>query len=346
MNLKLSPWFLNPAVFSLFISVVLALEFFSIHGNCGLNLVDEGYFWYGVERVFQGDVPIRDFHAYDPGRYYWSALWFHLWRPGLVPLRFSEALFQIFGIFAGLMALQPFIPNRWVLAGIGLLLGLWMFPDYKYFDCVIPLAAVYIGYRLLESPWPRMAWIAGAFVGLAYFFGRNHGLYLFVSFAILIIVKSFQTKDWKRWGLGGLLGLLTGFLPLLLMFVFARDFARSYFDFIFRFGAAILPLPMPWFWKINLFSIFQPGALPVILFGFLFNLALFFYLFWAYRFFKNRKSPQSMDDFLLACSLVGLPYFHYMIHHADLEHLAVFSPRSGLDFLSGYPFPNSNWESF
>jgi hypothetical protein len=223
-----------------------------------------------------------------------------------------------------MMAVQRFVTNRWELAGVGLLLGLWMFPDYKYFDCVMPLVAVYLGYRLLEIPRPPMAWIAGAFVGLAYFFGRNHGLYLFVSFTILIIVKSFQTKDWKRWGLGGFLGLLTGFLPLLLMFIFARDFARSYFDFIFRFGAAILPLPMPWFWKIHLFSIFQPGAFPVILFGLLFNLALFFYLFGAYRFFKNRKNPSAMDDFLLACSAVGLPYFHYMIHHADLEHLAVF----------------------
>ena len=160
-----------------------------------------------------------------------------------------------------------------------------------------------------------MVWIAGVFVGLAYFFGRNHGLYLFLSFGALLAVKCRQTGDWKRWGGRWLSGLLAGFSPLILMFIFAPDFARSYFDFIFQFGAAILPLPMPWIWKIDPFSAFQPGAFPEFIFRVLFNLALFLYFFWIYRFFRNRKNPSRLDSFLLVCSLVGLPYSHYMFHH-------------------------------
>lgn len=152
-------------------------------GNKGFNLWDEGFLWYGVQRVLLGEVPIRDFMAYDPGRYYWSAALLSIAGDnGIMSVRIAGAIFQGLGLFVGLLLVAqttkakdkfniPFI----IISAATFVL--WMFPRHKLFDISLSIFLVGILTFLVSNPKPKRYFLAGVGVGLVAFFGRNHGMY-------------------------------------------------------------------------------------------------------------------------------------------------------------------------
>lgn len=307
----------------LLLAIVLAGASFAAQGRQGIGLTDEGFLWYGAQQTAHGRVPLRDFQSYDPGRYYWSAAGMRLFGEGIVSLRFSETVFQLLGLWAGLLVASRVVQNWALLAAIGLMLTIWMFPSHKLFDSALLLFGIWIALRLIEEPSPFRIFTAGFFVGLCVFFGRNHALYNFLAQASLLLLLHFklgQPLTISHLGMW-IAGIMTGLVPTIAMFVGAPGFFASYFESvqsIFRDGAN-LSLPVPWPWRVSLNS--TSGATQLLLGIFLVALPLGYFATIIGSLFMRWQTLQN-HALLIACAFVGVFYLHHGFSRADLSHLA------------------------
>lgn len=297
----------------------------------GLNLSDEGYLWVGAREVARGKVPLRDVQSYDPGRYYWTAAWFRLLGDdGLSALRAASAAFYACGLTLGLLALRRLGGSWWVAALVASpLLALWAYPRHKLFEPALALAAVWLAVRLVERPTLRRHVEAGLGTGLAICFGKNHGLYWLVAFALWIPWTSFRAETHPAGQLrarfaafGG--GLLLGTLPLLALALLAPGFAgamvRDIADILGRGTNLRLPIPWPWS-PVPVASALDAWSRVGTASGFLLLAAALpsaaLALGWGLR--RRVGLPACVP---LAAACVGIPYAHHAFDRADLPHLA------------------------
>ena len=116
------------------LSFILVCFSYLLQGNIGINLADEGYLWYGALRTSLGDIPIRDFQSYDPGRYFWVAAWFKIFGSGIMLLRAVTAIFQFLGLTFGLLIVRRIISSWGMMICAGVILIVWMYPRHKLFE--------------------------------------------------------------------------------------------------------------------------------------------------------------------------------------------------------------------
>jgi hypothetical protein len=306
------------------LAALLVIGFFLVQGNVGLNIADEGFLWYGTIRTTLGDVPIRDFQAYEPARYYWGALWFKiLGNDGIIALRISQALFQFFGLSLALLLLRRVLVTWLAVTAAAAILLIWMFPPWKIYEPVITIAAVYFATRLIESPSRKRHLVAGMFIGFAAFFGRNHGLYCFFAFLALILFIWWKVDRKELPGRLGAwaLGIIIGYSPMLLMFAFVPGFFSAFIEgvaFNLRQGTNLtLPVPWPWVPQYSLLSL--KASIQVFAVGLLYLALPVFYLLATGLLIKSwrRVSPV-----VVSCTFVGIPYLHYSFDRPHLYYLA------------------------
>src|SRR5205814_8144983 len=125
---------------------------FVLQGHIGFNMQDESFLWYGVVRTHAGEVPMRDFRAYAPGRYLWCAGWATIFGDGLVAVRAASAIFAALGLTCGLLAARRAIEGRWLLVPIGVLFLMWMSPPWKLFESSLAMVAVFTAVKWIEAP--------------------------------------------------------------------------------------------------------------------------------------------------------------------------------------------------
>ncbi len=319
------------SILLLLFSAAIVFISFQRQGHIGFSLWDEGFLWYGAQRVMLGEVPIRDFMAYDFGRYYWSAALMSLMRDsGIIALRMSVAVFQVIGLFLALFLLvrtwkcaKP-IKVLLVLLATGIFM-LWMFPRHKLFDITLAITLIAVLAYLIASPTIRRYFLTGIIIGIVAIFGRNHGVYG--------VIGSLTAIAYLTWGqqTGGttffmalkwwILGVVIGYLPMLLALVLVPGLAESFVEsirFLFESKATNLPLPVPWPWLVQ----FSTSSLLVVvrnlLIGVFFIAVLAFGVIGIVAMLYTRKLP----PVLLASLCMALPYAHYAFSRADVGHLA------------------------
>jgi hypothetical protein len=313
----------------LFCAVAVAASF-AWQGRAGINLGDEGYLWYGVQRVMRGEVPIRDFLSYDPGRYYFSAALMSAWGDdGLVSLRVAVAIFQAAGLFAALWTLARARADVGLplLALAALTLLAWMYPRHKLFDITVSIALVAALAWLLERPSRRNHFLAGIAVGVAATFGRNHGVYGAAAGVLALAWMAIGTapSTWLRNGVAWSAGVAAGFSPILAMAAFVPGFADAFLQaigFHLESGSTNLPLAVPWPWRVPVGRLGALDTLAQVLVGVLFIAVAAFGVLGAAWAFARRFRKLDVPPLIAACAFLSLPYAHFAYSRADVGHLA------------------------
>lgn len=324
---------------------------FGLTWRYGFDLADEGYYWYGAQRVLRGEVPMRDFMSYDIGRYYWAAFFMHLMGDdGIFGARISAAVWQVVGSFVGvyicLMSLRQSGVMRLVFAVLtASILTVWIWPYYKVYDHFTSVLVVAALVLMLKSIRPSAWLFAGAVIGVAAIMGRNHGVYGMV--AALLVISLLLIKAPSSWAVIGLcryflLGVLIGFSPTLIMMFAVEGFASAFIDSIFmlfQYGATNINLSVPWPWEAKLqeglgFLLTAPKLLVGMGFVILLAFPLLGMLVLTYHRFDLSSDSQKV---FVAAVAVGIPYAHYAFSRADEAHLAlgIFPVLLGLLSLGG-----------
>ena len=328
-----------------------------IQGAIGFSLWDEGFLWYGVQRVMAGETPIRDFMAYDPGRYYFSAFLMRLLREhDIIGLRLTLAIVQAMGLCVGLWLVARSVRSRarddylfWLLAAVTLLA--WMLPRHKMYDISMSICLVGALCLLARSPRLRNYFLAGLGVGIAAVFGRNHGLYGAAGSLGLMTwlsVKRTKEPDFRKSFLLWVCGVAVGFSPILLMAAVLPGFDSAFAESIrllFEQGETNLPLPVPWPWTVDVSTLPSAEAVRRLLLGLFFlGLPLFVVISLAFV-TRQRLRGVPVEPALAASAFLALPYAHYAFSRADPSHLAqgIFAPLIGVLVLLGAMKARLKW---
>ncbi len=315
---------------SAFIALALVVWSFYWQGHRGFNLWDEGFLWYGAQRVRAGDIPIRDFMAYDPGRYYWAAAWMSLWNDnGILSLRAAVGIFQFLGLMTGLILL--FAPTRvnrglWLIAAV--VLWVWMYPRHKLFDITLSILLIAVLAFLVQRPSYLRYFLTGVGIGLAAVFGRNHAVYGVIAGVGTLFYLAMGNERGPgplKGVVCALAGLAVGFLPTICMIIAVPGFAPRFWEsivFLLEKRSTNLPLPVPWPWLVNFRDMPFVDVLRGVLSGLFFVALLVFGVGGLIWVFWKRRQKQVLPPALVAATFLALPYAHFAFSRADIGHLA------------------------
>jgi hypothetical protein len=306
---------------------------FLLQWRYGFGWSDEGLLWYASQRTALGDVPLRDFFSYDPGRYYWTGLIFRLTgHDGLFTLLAACAAFGAVGLAAIWVAMcRAGVRPVWRIACAVMIAVALGYPRHKVFEQAASLILVAALFVVLLEPKQAIRWFfLGVVTGLAAILGRNHGVFYVVAALLCIALNAVHDRKWPAaktvFSYGA--GVVTGYAPLLLMLVLTPGFRDAFITSVLFTKEWQLALPIPFPWRLHLESTSIVDALqalsisiaclafPAIYLGGLVFAA------WSGRSSTSTRTRQPSLMLLCAASLAGIPYLQQAFDRADFGHIA------------------------
>ncbi len=308
------------------IAAGIALAMFLLQGHLGINLQDEAFLWYGAIQTHAGELPLRDFRSYDPGRYFWCAGVMTVLGDGLVAVRAANWAFASLGLCAGLLVASRSHRGLPWLAACGLVLVPWVYPPWKLYESSIAMLVALIAVRLMDSPSSKRRLAAGATVGLAAFFGRNMGVYAGLAMLTLVIVQAFKQGQPTLRSLGELaLGTVLGYAPMICLVLLADGYREAFVEsiaFYTRQSALNAELPFPFPWRVDFSSRDAWSAAVIFVIGSMFVVLPSAYAAGFLRGLLARASTFARWSTVFALSSVGGAWFHHASVRSDAPHLA------------------------
>ena len=214
---------------ALLMSIIIISLFYYPSIRVGYNYADEGYLYLGSLCLFKKLVPIRDFRAYDPGRYYWCVLWMKIITNNIMTLRFAMSLVMISSLtlFAWLLFIAT---QQWPIIFIATLISfVWLKPYFKAFDIFFSIFASLTAFMIIYFSSVFVYFVAGIIVGSAMFFGLNLALYVGLTTVIAIsisLLTSVNEIDLIVIPLG-ITGLGLGLSPSIIMLIKYHGYFRT-----------------------------------------------------------------------------------------------------------------------
>lgn len=305
------------------IALVTLLIFHAPTLRHGVNLGDEGYLLYGSAALARGRLPIRDFRAYDPGRYFWCAPWLKLLGPTFFTQRLAMGSILLAALTLALVTIAPAVRSWPVLVLAAVLVCQWMKPYYKAFEIFFCVLFVALGQLLLQQPSAGILFTFGLAIGLALFFGLNITAYGCGSLAALLAVTAFTSGSLELPLLGwAVLGFLLGGVPMWTLLAGVEGFARAYerrkIRPLLERRSTNLRLPLPWLWNRDATHLQHLGRARSLFFKALFTLVPLWLAFGGWRILAGEPA---IHPLFTSAFVVGAVHYHATLSRADVEHV-------------------------
>jgi hypothetical protein len=309
------------------LSVLFGLTPFLLQWRFGFNWSDEGWLWYISQRTAMGQIPIRDFFSYDPGRYYWSALFFKLLHGnGLFEQLMANAAFGAVGLATIYFAMTGIELRRaWRIAILVVLAIMLGFPRHKTYEQALSLVCVGAIALVMSKPAAWRRWLVyGVITGLAAFVGRNSGLYFAIAALLLVLLVKFKRAQFAAGPtlLAYIAGVIVGYSPMIFMLCCVPGLASAFYQSLVFTPHWQLTLPIPFPWHLHVKGLSAVDTVQARAASLLCVLVPVAYLFVLGKWTKTNKTGDRSLRLAAAASLAGLPYLHHAFSRADFFHIA------------------------